>query len=97
MSQELMNRLRENGQLASQTAQVVARLVDTSTLTHEHKARMLPAIESKQIELALLIDRLGIQERSDETDEMLRAAATIERLWANISAKLETSNIPSEA
>lgn len=91
MAQELMNQLRENGQLASQTAQVVARLVDTSTLTEAHKARMLPAIESKQVELGLLMDRLGILDSSDEIDEMLRAAATIERLWADISAKLQNA------
>lgn len=89
MSQELLNQLRENGKLASQTAQVVARLLDTSTLTDEHRSRMRPAIESKQLELAMLVDRLGILERSDETDEMLRAAAIVERLWTDIATKLD--------
>ncbi|MGC4026585.1 MAG: hypothetical protein QM744_16445 [Mesorhizobium sp.] len=92
-----MNQLRENGQLASQTAQVVARLVETSTLSEIHKARMLPAIESKQLELALLTDRLGILDSNDEIDEMLRTAATIERLWADIASKLETSSLTPEA
>jgi len=97
MSQKLMSQLHENGQLASQTAQVVARLVDTSTLREAHKARMLPAIESKQLELALLADRLGILDSTDEIDEMLRTAATIERLWIDIAAKLETASVTSEA
>lgn len=89
MSQELLNQLHENGQLASQTAQIVTRLLDTSTLTDEHKARMRPAIETKQLEIANLIDQLGILDRTDETEEMLRAAETVKRLWGDISSRLD--------
>ena len=89
MSQDLLNQLRENGELASQTAQVVARLVDISALTDEHRARIRPAIESRLLELALLADRIGILERSDETEEMMRTAAIVERLWEDIASKLD--------
>jgi hypothetical protein len=89
MSEDLLNQLRENGQLASQTAQVLARLLETSSLADDHRDRMRPAIESKQLELALLVDRIGLLEHSPETGEMLRAAAIVERLWEEIAAKLD--------
>lgn len=97
MSQEFLDQLRENGQLASQTAQIVARLLDSSSLTEEHKARMRPAIEAKQLELALLMDRLGILERTEEIDEMLRGATNIKRLWEDISSKLDFPTNASDA
>ncbi|MCO5064764.1 MAG: hypothetical protein M9924_10125 [Rhizobiaceae bacterium] len=89
MAEDYLHVLQENAQLASQTAQVVARLLETSALTEDHKTRMRPAIEGKQVELALLIDRLGILERTNEIDAMLRAAANVERLWENIASRLE--------
>lgn len=97
MSEELLNELRENGQLASQTAQVLARLVETDTLTEGHKLRMRPAIESKQVELALLMDRLSILDRTDEIGEMLRAAAHVERLWDDIANRLGMTADPPMA
>ena len=89
MSGDLLNQLRENGQLASQTAELLAKLLETSTLTDTHRDRMRPAIESKLLELSLLVDRLSILEQSKETDEMLHAAATVERLWEDIASKLD--------
>lgn len=88
MASDVMGRLRDNSQMAVETARCIARFSSPSHFSASTRRQLREGVEKRLWEIAQLMDSLSFRERTPDTERMLRVARQTERLWHDVAKRL---------